>query len=153
LTELITTFFSVPIFILKFSTNTNNVFNTISANGFWILGGVLPVELISFNANVKNSSVKLNWETSSELNNTGFEIERKTANQYWTKIGFVQGNGTTNTQHTYFYNDRLNNTGTYSYRLKQIDNNGNFKYHNLKFRSCNWRTEKFCIKAKLSESV
>lgn len=114
----------------KFSTNTNNVFNII---GQWVLdsGGVLPVELISFNANVINSSVKLNWETGSELNNTGFEIERKTSNQNWTKIGFVHGNGTSNIQHKYFYNDRISNTGTYSYRLKQIDNNGNFKYHNL----------------------
>lgn len=114
----------------KFSTNTNAVFNTISQ---WVLdtGGVLPVELASFNASVTNRNVALNWSTSLEINNSGFDIERKSAATDWNKIGFVQGNGTSNSPNNYSYSDALGNAGNYNYRLKQIDYNGNYRYYNL----------------------
>lgn len=89
----------------------------------------LPVELAAFTANVNRNNVVLNWSTSSETNNQGFDIERSLANtQDWTRLGNISGNGTTTDQKSYSYNDRVN-TGTYNYRLKQIDLNGNFRYH------------------------
>ena len=58
------------------------------------LDAPVPVELISFSATIDQNTVKLNWKTASELNNRGFEVERKGGEESWTKIGFVNGNGT-----------------------------------------------------------
>ena len=95
--------------------------------------GVLPVELASFTSAINGRDVKLNWNTNSEVNNSGFDVERKsvTENATWSKVGNVTGNGTSNVSHSYSYTDRNVTTGNYSYRLKQIDNNGNYEYFAL----------------------
>lgn len=93
--------------------------------------GLLPVELSSFSSSISGSNVTLNWKTQSELNNSGYDIERKSLSNEWTKIAFVKGNGTTNHEISYSYSDRNLATGTYSYRLKQIDYNGTIQYHYL----------------------
>jgi len=94
--------------------------------------GALPVELASFVSNVSSNNVTLSWTTVSELNNSSFSIERKSSvSADWNTIGSVGGNGTSNVQHSYSYTDRNLNTGTYNYRLKQIDYNGNFEYFEL----------------------
>ena len=116
--------------------------NTIASNGvideIWVgtdWASTLPVELTSFTSSVNKRDVLLNWNTSSEINNMAFDIERsnlkgKTSNE-WIKIGNVLGNGTTSYSHSYSFSDRNLNSGNYSYRLKQIDFNGNFEYFNL----------------------
>jgi Secretion system C-terminal sorting domain len=93
--------------------------------------GVLPVELSSFSANVLRNDVTLNWATVTESNNSGFDIERSRDNSQWTKIGFERGNGTSSSLNNYSFEDKNLNSGRYNYRLKQIDFNGNFEYHNL----------------------
>ena len=92
---------------------------------------VLPVELASFTSTLTGRDIYLTWTTNSEINNSRFEIERTIGTSSWVKTGSVTGNGTSNTSHTYNFNDRNLSTGKYNYRLKQIDNNGNFKYCNL----------------------
>ena len=92
---------------------------------------IMPVSLSSFTSNVAGQNINLKWITSSEQNNSGFNVERKTTETEWSKIGFVAGNGTINTQTSYTFTDTKLNTGKYQYRLKQIDNNGNFEYHSL----------------------
>ena len=104
----------------------------INPNG--TLGYVpVPVELNSFTGTIDGNKVTLNWETATEINNLGFDIERTTSvkNNNWEKIGFVEGNGTSTEPHTYFFSDKNLSSGTYNYRLKQIDNNGTYKYINL----------------------
>ncbi len=97
--------------------------------------GVLPVELSSFSSSVSGSNVILNWRTQSEQNNSGYDIERKSssnnASNDWNKIAFVSGNGTTNHEISYSFADNNLATGTYSYRLKQMDYNGTYKYYYL----------------------
>ncbi len=89
----------------------------------------LPVDLASFTTSVTGSIVKLKWTTNSELNNSGFAIERKSvAVNDWTNIGFVKGHGTTNSPTDYEFTDRNLSSGSYNYRLTQMDLNGNFKY-------------------------
>lgn len=93
----------------------------------------VPVELTSFTANVKNNSVVLNWQTATEVNNKGFEIERsfKTDNgeASWNKIGFVQGNGSSTSINAYTFTDNnLVKPGKYFYRLKQMDFDGRYAY-------------------------
>jgi len=93
----------------------------------------LPVELNSFTHNIfEKRNVKLLWETSSEQNNSGFDIERTLANKNeWVKIGFKEGKGTTNNTSSYTFEDRNLPSGNYKYRLKQIDYNGNYTYFEL----------------------
>jgi hypothetical protein len=94
----------------------------------------LPVELSSFTSNISGRNIKLSWITASEQNNSGFEVQRAVfGSEYlvFSKMAFVSGNGTTNTPSSYTFEDKNLQTGKYSYRLKQIDNNGNFEFHNL----------------------
>jgi hypothetical protein len=93
----------------------------------------LPVELISFTAVPQNNSVNLIWETATELNNYGFEVQREKikdqSEDEWESIGFVQGHGTTNSPKDYEFTDsELPNSESVDYRLKQIDNDGTFAY-------------------------
>ncbi len=87
----------------------------------------LPVELTKFSARINGSSVLLNWQTATEVNNFGFEIERKTIDN-WKKVGFVEGAGTSNAPKEYLFIDKNPSSGKYSYRLKQIDRDGKFSY-------------------------
>lgn len=92
---------------------------------------VVPVELASFNVTVNENDVTLVWQTATELNNSGFGIERADVNGKWEPIGFVAGNGTTTEIHTYTFNDNNLPAGKYNYRIKQIDYDGTFEYFEL----------------------
>jgi hypothetical protein len=95
---------------------------------------LVPVELTSFTANASSGQVTLDWSTASELNNLGFEIQRKSINGQsssdWTMVAFKEGHGTTSELNNYTYIDNVNEltADAVSYRLKQIDYNGNFEY-------------------------
>lgn len=96
----------------------------------------IPVEFISFHSEVIENDVHLNWITASEINNLGFEIQRKNesadhTSQNWSIIGFVQGKGNSTEINHYYYTDRALNTGNYKYRIKQIDFNGTSTYYYL----------------------
>jgi hypothetical protein len=91
----------------------------------------LPVELSSFTAVVNQRNVRLDWTSSSESNNAGFDIERSSSEGVWSAEGHVAGNGTTSASVNYTFTDRNVNAGKYNYRLKQIDFNGNYEYFNL----------------------
>lgn len=125
----------------SWSNPSSNVF-TASASGFtsfspFILGnsGALPVTISYFNSITDKRNVRLQWSTSNEINNSGFEVERclinKNGSFSWSKIGFVQGNGTTSQPHEYSFADYRLAAGSYKYRLKQIDYNSSYEYHNL----------------------
>jgi hypothetical protein len=90
----------------------------------------VPVELTSFSAAVQEASVELNWNTSTEKNNQGFEIQREINGEFKT-IGFVKGKGTTTESQTYSYTDKNLDAGNYNYRLKQLDYDGNFTYSKI----------------------
>ncbi|MBL8008393.1 MAG: T9SS type A sorting domain-containing protein [Ignavibacteria bacterium] len=91
----------------------------------------LPVELSSMTSSVAGRDVTINWITASELNNSGFDIERSLTAGEWTNVGHVAGNGTVSSPSSYSFTDRNLAAGTYSYRLKQTDFNGNFAYYYL----------------------
>ncbi|MFZ1322160.1 MAG: FG-GAP-like repeat-containing protein, partial [Ignavibacteria bacterium] len=95
----------------------------------------LPVELSSFTSSINLNSVKLKWTTSQEQNNSGFEIQRadnsNEGQEAWKKVDFINGSGNSNTEKNYSYEDKNLASGKYKYRLKQIDFNGNFEYHEL----------------------
>ena len=90
---------------------------------------VIPVELTSFVANNDRNNVTLNWATATEVNNSGFQIERKlNETNEWTNLSFVSGKGTSTERNNYSYMDKSLAVGKYLYRLKQIDLDGTFEY-------------------------
>jgi murein tripeptide amidase MpaA len=120
---------------IQFQLRTDG--NTV-ADGWYVddinvfIFGIVPVELSSFTAKVIGNSVNLDWITSSELNNMGFEIERKSLseNTGWQKIGFVEGSGNSTTTKNYTFRDENPLKGTSLYRLRQIDFDGSFRIYN-----------------------
>ncbi|MBN1482447.1 T9SS type A sorting domain-containing protein [candidate division KSB1 bacterium] len=105
---------------------------TIFANFF----DTTPVELASFSVQYAPNSVSaallLKWQTASETNNLGFNVERSIGDDVsWEKIGFIEGYGTTTEAKFYeFIDEDATTEGRYYYRLKQIDTNGAFEYSN-----------------------
>ena len=91
-------------------------------------GGVVPVELNSFAATANGKEVTLSWSTATELNNQGFEIQRKFGSNDFVTVGSVKGHGTTTAPNNYTYIDKLASAGKYFYRLKQIDFGGKYEY-------------------------
>ena len=88
----------------------------------------LPVELVSFTAIVTNNQVLLKWVTETEVNNYGFDVERRVNKGKFEKIGFVEGHGNSNSPKEYSFVDINVTGGIYSYRLKQIDTDGKFEF-------------------------
>ncbi len=90
---------------------------------------IVPVEFVSFSGIPENDGIRLAWETATELNNNGFEIERRDSLEDWKSFGFVKGKGSTAVPNKYTFSDKsVENGKKYKYRLKQIDLNGNFEY-------------------------
>ena len=105
------------------------VFIVSPGNGFGAYqttNAPLPVELASFTAEILGSRVELKWNTSTENNNCGFEVQ-KNGGTYWATLGFVAGAGTSNAPQSYSYTD-IAAAGKAVYRLKQIDRDGKFCY-------------------------
>ncbi|MDZ7624522.1 MAG: T9SS type A sorting domain-containing protein [Ignavibacteriaceae bacterium] len=88
---------------------------------------IVPVELTSFTANTDKNDVLLTWNTATEVNNQGFEIQRKTNGEF-QRVGFVEGKGTTTEVQNYLFRDKNLLSGAYTYRLKQMDYDGSFAY-------------------------
>lgn len=109
---------------------SGNVIVSNIEDGLFILRpdpSTLPVEFTAFDAVVDEEVVVLNWETASEINNAGFDVERS-MNGDFRKIGFVPGYGTTDESQSYSYRVENLPPGTHTFRLKQIDFDGTIDY-------------------------
>ncbi len=90
---------------------------------------ILPIELIEFTATInKNKEVELNWLTASEWNNDYFSVERSFDAIHFQPIGTIDGNGTTDQTHHYFFTDEHPHSGYNYYRLRQTDYDNHFTY-------------------------
>ncbi len=103
-----------------------------SVNGHEMIGAIatnaaLPVELSSFEAKVDGKDLVLDWSTASETNNAGFEVQHKVREAFQT-LDFVEGHRSTLEAQTYSYRIADLEPGTHSFRLKQIDFDGQFEY-------------------------
>lgn len=90
-----------------------------------------PVELNSFSAKIINDKVELTWQTASETNNSGFEIQRSENFNNFNRITFVPGYGTTTEKHFYQFIDESVLYGKIAYRLKQIDFDGTTEFSDI----------------------
>jgi hypothetical protein len=91
---------------------------------------LLPVELVSFTATANRTSANLRWSTATEVNNYGFDVERRRTSE-WEKIGFVPGVGTSSSPRYYSYTDNNLSNGRYVYRIKQVNKDGSFSYRGM----------------------
>ncbi len=120
--------------VIESSNSLTFEFHSVATNypliDSYTITKVLPVELTTFTAGlIPPSSVQLNWSTATEVNNYGFDVERSSTNSGLQKIGFVPGSGNSNSPKEYSYTDHPTGGTSFSYRLKQIDVDGKFKYY------------------------
>jgi hypothetical protein len=107
-----------------------------NSNKKWTLvntPSLLPITLLYFKGkNKQNKFSRLTWETALEINNNGFEIEKSLDGFSFYTIGWVTGNGNSTVSHLYKFDDyKIELGGTYYYRLKQVDYDGQFEYSNM----------------------
>ena len=117
----------VSISTALFNGNDENIKFTLLGN---LENEPVPVELTSFTAEtIKRTKVKLNWQTATEVNNYGFDVERKNNGNDWEKLDFIEGHGNSNSPKHYSFEDHNIVGGSdFTYRLKQIDFDGTFEY-------------------------
>ncbi|MFN8286857.1 MAG: T9SS type A sorting domain-containing protein [Chitinophagales bacterium] len=127
-------------FSTLFTSGQNHHYVQLSVDRFsefWMYGSkqaqALPVEMIYFEANaVDNSYIQLKWATALEINNNGFWVERSVDGVNFTQIAWVDGHNNTTIQQNYSYDDvNVNANVRYYYRLKQMDNDGQFEYTDI----------------------
>jgi hypothetical protein len=93
----------------------------------------LPVSLGNFEAiRQDNNRVLVRWETISEIDNAGFEVQKSENGTDYKILGFVDGAGNSNQKRSYQFTDVQASRSAY-YRLKQIDRDGKFRYSPVKF--------------------
>lgn len=127
---------------LTYNTSTNTYTAKVTGldafSSFALSDGTspLPVVISEFSVTAVNRDANLKWVTTAEINNKGFAIERRLKLDggergnfsQWKEIAFIDGHGTTNEPKTYSFSDKKLNSGTYQYRLKQVDFNGHNEY-------------------------
>lgn len=92
---------------------------------------LLDVEFVSFDGKNDNNAVVLEWQTASENNNTGFEVEQSIDGKTWNYIDFVAGKGTSFDLNSYRFKHSSPAVGLNYYRLKQIDIDGTYQYSTI----------------------
>jgi hypothetical protein len=101
----------------------------------------LPVELVYFEGSADSNGVNLIWGTATEVNNYGYNVERSIEQINWDVIGFVPGNGNSNSPKDYVYTDsEIPANGIYYYRLMQIDTDGQYEYTDVVLVEYNFLT-------------
>lgn len=115
-----------------------NLFPSLT-NGIWgeeyagiLNNAVQPVEWMGFKATPTSArSVRLDWGTITEVNNSHFNIERSWEGRIFEQIGRVQGNGSTKAVNVYDFHDKNVLFDKVYYRLKQVDFNGDFEFSEM----------------------
>ncbi len=100
-----------------------------------VAGAPLPVYFKEFGVLRKGALVNLHWTTASEDNNNVFVVERKTGNNDWFSVGYVNSSapgGTSSFDLNYSFTDQNGTSETSLYRLKQVDIDGQFFYSEVR---------------------
>jgi Secretion system C-terminal sorting domain len=97
-----------------------------------VTAGLLPIKMSGFTALRENKNVKLQWTTSSEQNNTRFEIQRSSDGRTWTTITSINGNGTGAASTTYKAYDQNPLSGVSYYVIKQFNADGHSYLSDIK---------------------
>ncbi len=140
------------------TTSAGTVADNVQTTAFSIVGPItvngsaatctpspLPVKLVSFTAKTEEKTVVLEWQTSSEINNSHFEVEKSYDAKDFSSIGTVGSKGDSDALVEYSFTDEAPQSGINYYRLRQVDNDGKFEYS--KIRSINY-TGSYSIKVE-----
>lgn len=98
----------------------------------WIVGSILSVQMVTFDAHLQTGGVLLNWETANELDCKYFSIQRSYDCLSFDSVGAVAGNETSNTSHSYSFLDEQIPQKTTYYRLDQVNDDGSYSYSPMK---------------------
>ncbi|WP_462251960.1 T9SS type A sorting domain-containing protein [Ekhidna sp.] len=145
--------------LVNLSSITGTITSFFGTDDFYTIGSeasntLLPVEMISFSGQSTNSSITLNWSTSSELNNDKFEIQHSVDGKEFKVIGAVDGAGTVNEQRDYRFLHSTPYLADNYYRLRQIDFDGQFEFSNIILVSHDGFTNPFSLYANpISDGV
>jgi hypothetical protein len=88
------------------------------------VNNVLPVTLISFNGKIEQKRIRLDWQTSNEVNNSHFDVLKLDKNATFKSIGTVTAKRDFATVNNYFLYDEQPQKGINYYQLKQYDLDG-----------------------------
>lgn len=124
--------------------NSGNLATSVYYFGIGGSGSSLPITLLDFQVNNVNEDVAINWTTSSEINNSHFELQRSIDSKNWKQIAIVDGSGNSNARNDYKILDSnpylILQVDKLFYRLKQVDFDENFSYSPI--RNVNRNEEK-----------
>ncbi len=119
-------------------TNVNQILLSASSGSTVYIDNVvftsvvpLPVTYAAFEGVKQKNTALLTWETLTENNNKGFEIEHSRNNQFWQRLDFVTGAGNSNAQQSYTFTHNSPVKGSNFYRLKQLDLDGKASYSKI----------------------
>jgi trimeric autotransporter adhesin len=125
---------TVKTTMLDYRNADRTLLASTHGRGLWtaiITDAVLPITLSDFKGYEKNNDAILNWQTSQEVNSTGFDIEKSLDGVSFETIGFVKSVGTSVKKINYNFTDPSLSAHVQYYRLKQLDNNGHFTYSKI----------------------
>jgi hypothetical protein len=118
------------------NANSQNILTSSINGSITVFDTVVSVELSTFYGIRKHDGIELIWSTASETNNLGFFIERQINSLPWEIIGFVDGKGNSTSRKNYSFFDEFicsMENNNLSYRIKQVDYNGDYKYYDSIF--------------------
>lgn len=123
---------NLPLVSVDFDGQLRSSFtpNDIGADAGNFTSTALPVTWGQFTATAENNSAVLSFNTLTERNTSHFEIERSSDRETFTFISRLEAKGNSNIPVNYRFTDReaLSNATTLYYRIKQVDQNGDFSY-------------------------
>ena len=95
-------------------------------------GAILPLTLLSFDAEKKGGKVETKWQTEQEVNTDYFDVERSINGVNFVSIGQVKANGLKQKSNYAFTDNTPPQSNTLYYRLKMLDKDGTFEYSKVK---------------------
>jgi hypothetical protein len=106
----------------------------------------LPIILSNFTSKTKDcKTIAINWQTSQEVNNYGFEIEKSSDGINFTKLDFIKGTGNSDKVTSYSYSANNLSNGIFFWRLKQLDYDGKYSYSKIISSTINCRTSDLSV--------
>ncbi|TAH03204.1 MAG: T9SS C-terminal target domain-containing protein, partial [Sphingobacteriales bacterium] len=116
----------VSVVALAHSTSTGNASTSEFSQAS--VTSLLPVQFVSFKAELQSDKVLVSWATAQEQNASHFDVERSTNGRDFTKIGQVKAAGNSNVLVNYSFTDNNPVLGVSYYRLRQVDIDNRFVY-------------------------
>ncbi len=94
-----------------------------------LINSALPLSWVQFKGVDKSNFVALDWITENEVNTSYFDIEASRDGVNFSTLGQLTAGGSST--HSYNYNHDNPGTGTWFYRVKQVDKDQKYTYSEI----------------------